>query len=382
MGGDTKILLEFASRWALLGHHVNIITSESGHKTCQNYDLLNVRYEIISSTGIERLGRPLCHIIQTVKACMQALKNYPSKEGDAIIIYSATNFWPDVIPAVMLKKRLVNSQWVGSCYLPIPSPFKGFEFAYEAKSKLLPDLKTLANYFVEKPSTALLRRFADYIFVTNDLDKSYFSDKGFPSTRLKAIYGGVNLSEIAKVPKQKIEYDGCFVGRIHPMKGVDYLVKIWQCVCKEKPDAKLALIGNGTRDYERKIQNEIKVRKLENNIYMLGYVDGQQKYEILKSSKVFLHTSIYDNSAMAAAEAMACGLPAVRFDIPALRIAYPKGMLVVPLKDCSKFAKAVIQLLEDTELYNQIKNEGLELAEDWNWDQKASNVLYWLSHVN
>ncbi len=72
-----------------------------------------------------------------------------------------------------------------------------------------------------------------------------------------------------------------------------------------------------------------------------------EKYKILKSSKIFLHTSIYDNSGMTAAEAMACGLPAVRFDIPALRIAYPKGMLVVPLKDSPKFAKAVLQLLED-----------------------------------
>lgn len=380
MGGDTKILLEFVKRWVKSGNIVKIITSESGRKTCQNYDLKDVQYYVTSSPTIEGLGRPLSHLIQIMNASIEAWKN--CSFGERVVIYSATNFWPDVIPAIILKKRLAKSQWVGTCYLPIPSPFKGFEFAYDQKSKLFPDLKTLASYFIEKSSSHLLIKFADFIFVTNDIDKAYFSDKGFSSSKLKAIYGGVSLKEIAAVPNQNVRYDGCFVGRIHPMKGVNYLVKVWQYVCEKKPGAKLALIGNGAPDYEKKIRDEISKRGLARNIELLGYVDGVEKYKILKSSKVFLHTSIYDNSGMTAAEAMACGLPVVRFDIPALRIAYPKGMLVVPLKDCPKFAKAVVQLLEDVALYNQIKNEALELATTWNWDQKASNVLHWLSEPN
>jgi hypothetical protein len=79
---------------------------------------------------------------------------------------------PDVVPAVILKKKMANSKWVGTCYLPIPKPFKGFKFAYEGKSKLPPDFKTLANYFVEKPSSWLPKKFADFIFVTNELERN------------------------------------------------------------------------------------------------------------------------------------------------------------------------------------------------------------------
>jgi glycosyltransferase involved in cell wall biosynthesis len=377
MGGDTKILLEFAKRWANLGCKVTIITSESGYKTFQNYKVNNVDFSIISSSRLEKLGRPLCHVLQTLKACIKVIKSPPLHRK--IVIYSATNFWPDVIPAALLKKRLSNPTWIGSCYLPIPSPFKGFEFAYEQKTKILPDLKTLANYLVEKPSSSIMRRLSDYIFVTNDLDKSYFSEKGYPADRLKAIYGGVSLKEIAAVPKQKVKYDGCFVGRIHPMKGVDYLIDIWARVCKIRPDARLALIGNGSKDFEGKIQQEIIKRGLQRNIDTLGYMDGIDKYQVLKSSKVFLHTSIYDNSGMTAAEAMACGLPAVRFDIPALRIAYPKGMLVVPLKDSGEFAKAVLQLLTNNDLYCKLQKEALELAENWDWDKKAGNIFKYIT---
>ena len=377
MGGDTKILLEFARRWADNGCKIKVITSKSGFKTFQNYDVNNVEFSVISSSRIEKLGRPLCHVIQTLKASIEVLRNAPLK--NKIIIYSATNFWPDIIPAALLKKKFANSIWVSSCYLPIPSPFKGFEFAFEEKSKMLPDFKTLANFFVEKPSTSITRRFADFVFVTNDVDKAYLSDKGFPADRLKAIYGGVSIKEIAIVPQQTAKYDGCFVGRIHPMKGVDYLIDVWDNVCKAKPNAKLALIGNGSKDFEAKIQQDIIKRGLQKNIDCLGYVDGVEKYKILKASKVFLHTSIYDNSGMTAAEAMACGLPAVRFDIPALRIAYPKGMLVVRLKNSKEFAGAVLQLLTNNDLYCKLQKEALELAKSWDWDAKACNILDYIT---
>ncbi len=163
------------------------------------------------------------------------------------------------------------------------------------------------------------------------------------------------------------------------MKGVDYLIDIWDRVCKILPNARLALIGNGSKDFEEKIQQEISKRGLKRNIDTLGYMDGIDKYLVLKASKVFLHTSIYDNSGMTAAEAMACGLPAVRFDIPALRIAYPKGMLVVPLKDSGEFAKAVLQLLTNNDLFCKLQKEALELAENWDWDKKAGNILEYIT---
>jgi glycosyltransferase involved in cell wall biosynthesis len=373
MGGDTKIFLEFAKRWAASGNIVNIITSESGYKTCQNYNLDNANYFVISSSKDERLGRPLCHIVQTVKASVKALKSYTV--SGKVVIYSASNFWPDVIPAVILKKRMANSKWVGTCYLPIPNPFKGFELAYEEKLKLIPDFKALAGYFIEKPSSLLLKRYADFIFVTNELDKKYFTDARVPLTRLRAIYGGVDLEAISKVPNQKIVYDGCFVGRVHPQKGVLYLIGIWDYVCKQMPKAKLAIIGNGSKDYENKVKDEIKKRGLERNIDLLGFADGIKKYEILKSSRVFLHTSIYDNSGMAAAEGMACGLPAVRFDIPALKLAYPKGMLVGQLKDCKAFADNVLILLRDDDLYRKTRQDALNLTKDWDWNKKAQDIL-------
>jgi len=367
MGGNTKIMLEFARRWAAT-EEVNIVTYEEGLKTCLDYNLNNVNYVKVPSSKFAKFGVPAYYSIQIIRTCITSLK-IPKKTG--FVVYSASNFWPDVIPAVVMKRKNPRVKWIGSYYLINPSAFMGFE----EKWHWLPNMRLLASNFMDRISYVLMLKFADAIFVTNDLDKKFFSDRGFPDSKLKAIYGGVDLAEISEVPEQVKKYDCCFVGRIHPQKGVLYLIEIFDRIHSLKPNAKLALIGNGPKWYENKVRLEIRKRHLGKNIDLLGFMDGKEKYKILKSSRVFLHTSIYDNCGMAAAEGMACGLPVVRFDIPALKVAYPQGTLVVPLRDCKKFAEAVITLLDDADLYNKIREESLELVKSWNWTEKAGCLL-------
>lgn len=373
MGGNTKILIEFARRWAASGLPITIFTYEEGLKTCQDYKLNGVNYVVIPSSKFKKFGFGILSAVQIINTCIRLLKI----KGD-IVIYSASSWSPDVIPAILMKKKNPSSKWIASCFLRGPSPFKGFDLAYEKKRRLLPNIRLLASSLMDFTSNVFIVRYADAIFVTNDLDKKFYIDKGVSPLKLRAIYGGVELAEIEKIPEQQMKYDGCFVGRIHPQKGVIYLINIWGKVCEEKRDAKLALIGNGPKWYENKVKDEISKRHLEKNIDLFGFVDGTRKYKILKSSKVFLHTSVYDNCGMTAAEGMTCGLPAVRFDIPELKVAYPRGMLVAPLKDCETFAKCVLTLLTESDLYNKVRQDALGASKNWDWDKRAQEALNWL----
>jgi glycosyltransferase involved in cell wall biosynthesis len=376
MGGNTKIFLEFARRWSALGVPISVITYEEGLKTCQAYKLNNVNYVVVPSSKFSKYGLLVFYTVQILRSCVIALKI----RGD-FVVYSASDFFPDVIPALLMKKKNAHIKWIGSNYLPTPNPFKGFDFAYEKRLRFLPNIRLLASYLMEKVTNVFLTRYAGAIFVTNELDKEFYVDKGFSLSKLRAIYGGVDLAEIKRMPAQPQLYDGCFVGRIHPQKGVLYLVDIWEKVCTVIPNAKLALIGNGPNWYEQRVRNRIYQKHLEKNIDLLGFVDGPEKYRILKSSKVFLHTSVYDNCGMAAAEGMACGLPVVRFNIPYLKVAFPKGTLAVPLKDCESFAKCVLDLLSDSQLYKKVRQDALDSAIDWDWNKKAQETLGWLREI-
>ena len=370
MGGDLKICIEFVRRWIRAGNKITIITSEDGISVCQKYGI-HASYLAVPSVKFRKLGRPLLYLIQAV---LTIIISGTIEEESSHVVYSASNFWCDVLPAFWIKKRK-KCTWIGTSFLPIPHLFKGFDSAYEKGTLSWPNPKIAALFIFQRLSDMILSKHSDAVLVTNDLDKSSFIRLGVKPERLMAIYGGVDHEAISAIPEQKKEFDGVFVGRLHPQKGLLYLVDIWDRVCKRRNGARLALIGSGDRDYFLRILHEIRNRRLENHVKVFGFMDGDDKYRILKSSRVFLHTPVYDNSGMAAAEAMACGLPAVRFDLPPLRVAYPKGMLIAPLKNCQAFADAILNLLSNPALYNRIANEAIETTKSWNWNIRAEKTF-------
>jgi len=152
------------------------------------------------------------------------------------------------------------------------------------------------------------------------------------------------------------------------------LIDIWKKVCEKKKNSRLAMIGNGP--LEGDVKKKIKELRLEKNIDLLGFKDGEDKYEIFKQSKIILHPATYDSGGMAAAEGMAWGLPGVSFDLEALKTYYPKGMVKTPSGDIEKFADNILLLLEDKGYYQRISKEARDLiVEVWDWKKRAEDIF-------
>ena len=217
-------------------------------------------------------------------------------------------------------------------------------------------------------------RYADMVFVTNDLDRCNFVNKRIKPTNVIAVKGGVDAKMPSLVPEPKTKrYDAIFIGRLCLEKGVSELIDIWKYVCDRKKDAKLALLGAGS--LEAKITYKIAKYNLKNNVELFGFVDGLEKFQIIKKSRIVVHPSIIDSGGMAACEAMACGLPGVSFDIPALRSYYPKGMIKTPCYHLEGFAENILKLLNEGELYQKTSKEALDWAIAWDWDKRAKELL-------
>jgi glycosyltransferase involved in cell wall biosynthesis len=371
MSGGNRIFIECAKRWLDKGIAINVFTSDVGEKLCRDNGLNKADYVTWVSSKFRRLGAVILYLIGTVKGCFIALKK-TSRENKTVI-YSSSDFWPDSLPAFMMKRKLKNSKWVAGFYLFAPNPFKSSSDVEYRGGRMPFSFKTLSYYISQRIVYWLINRYVDFILVANELDRGIFIKDGISPAKVKPVYGGVDIKVVSKILPQKLKYDGCFVGRLHPQKGPLELIKIWDLVCKTRPKAKLALIGDGPLKVN--VRNEIRKRSLEQNVDMLGTLDGEEKYKILKSSKVFLHTPILDTGGMAAAEGMACGLPVVGFDLPGYQFCYPRGMLKAPVGDIEAFANLVLNLLRDEDLYNQVKKEALIFAQEWDWDKKAQDIL-------
>lgn len=170
-------------------------------------------------------------------------------------------------------------------------------------------------------------------------------------------------------------YDAVFQGRFHPQKGVLELIDIWKKVVDRKPDAKLVMIGDGP--LMKSVKLKVKSAKLENNIILKGYLfDGEDKYRIFSQSKIVVHPAFFDSGGMAAAEAMAFGLPCVGFNLESYKYYYPEGMEKVKVGDLAAFADKVMELLQNNNLYNRAAKQAQHLIGcNWSWDLRARQTL-------
>jgi len=312
---------------------------------------------------------------RTVKGGRAVRLNWPSL-SDADAVYSASDFYPDVLPAFNIKRRKPGVTWIAGYYLFVPSPYDK-ESPYRGKNTA----RGFLYWLMQIPSYWLVNKFADYVFVTSQPDVRRFVTGRRSEGSVVVVQGGVDTYESEKylasadvIPVGSRKYDACFVGRFHYQKGVVELVDIWRLVLKEVKDARLAMIGNGPLEGE--VRAKIRSYGLENNIELLGFRDGLPKYDVFRQSKMILHPATYDSGGMAAAEGMAWRLPAVSFDLEALKTYYPQGMLKSEKENLGDFAGNVIRLLKDKALYEVTAEAALGLVRrEWLWEKRSERIF-------
>lgn len=371
MSGGEKIVMEFARRWSK-ANNIFLYTSNIGIHIWDKYKVTNIKKTKLMTLkeNSSVLNYPFRTIFGAFKLGRVKLdQNYENT------IYSASDFWPDSIPAFFMKLRNKHATWVAGFYLFSPKPWRK-DSPYKGKRWFV----GLLYWLTQLPIYLVIKGYADMVFLTSEPDVEKFITKRRNRDKIVVIRGGVDirLSEehLASgngVPIEKRKYDACFVGRFHYQKGVIEIIDIWRSVCSKKPKVKLAMIGIGPLEGE--VEEKIDRLSLQDNIELLGFKDGQEKYEIFKQSKIILHPATYDSGGMAACEAMAWGLPGVSFDLEALKTYYPKGMLKTPCFDFKAFAENILKLLKDEELYQKTKQDALDWSAGWDWDRRAQEIL-------
>lgn len=101
-----------------------------------------------------------------------------------------------------------------------------------------------------------------------------------------------------------------FLGRIHPVKGLDMLLPAWRVVQDRFPEWKLRIVGPDNRGYLAQVQRLASELRLE-RIEFSGALYGKQKSLAYGQADLFVLPSYSENFGMTVAEALAAGIPAI-----------------------------------------------------------------------
>lgn len=365
ISGSDRIFIEFARRWSK-DFPVTIYVWEEGYQMCQRQKLSvsGIKYRVSRMEPWKKFGFVINYLARIIEGIRLGLTTKIENSKDTIV-YSASEFWMDCLPAFLLKLRFHEIKWAAAWYQTAPNPLKGFS-------------GSLPYWLMQFPVKPLIAKFTDYVLVNNEEEKKQFP-KHAKNQKAVVVLGAVDIKKIEKwklkfrkLPKI---YDGVFQGRFHPQKGVEELVNIWKRVVDKKPDARLVMIGDGP--LMESVKSKMQSAKLEKNVILTGYLfDGEEKYRIFAQSKIVVHPAFYDSGGMASAEAMAFGLPAVGFDLKAYQSYYPEGMEKVKEGNLEAFANRILDLLHKKNLYWKVSKEALHWIDyKWSWEFRSRQIL-------
>lgn len=143
------------------------------------------------------------------------------------------------------------------------------------------------NLVYTKINTLALK-FMDYYIGVSESFKKMLIDRGFNSDRIFTVYNGVEMDQMKELTEPSeflkrynitVDKETVLIGilaRLHPVKGVDVLIKGAKKVVDNRPNVKFLIGGDGT---ESPVLKELtKELGLEDNVHFLGFVNDTSSF--------------------------------------------------------------------------------------------------------
>lgn len=175
--------------------------------------------------------------------------------------------------------------------------------------------------------------------------------------------------EVAALPrpdhrgKEKIV---TFLGRITMQKGPEYFVEAASLVLHRTSDIRFCMAGSG--DMMNQMIYLAAEQGISDRFHFPGFMHGNQVYECLKDSDVYVMPSVSEPFGISPLEAMQCGTPSI--------ISYQSGCAEI-LTNCIKvdywdtqaLADAIYSICNNDSLFDYLSKEGKREVDQITWEK-------------
>jgi glycosyltransferase involved in cell wall biosynthesis len=266
IGGLERVIQGIAEELVKLGHENHVISSRIGAEG-------RPREEIINGVYVHRV-KALRLYFQDLTIPME-IPIRVLKEADVIICWSQNSYFVYKVCREAKKLgRLLAVQFLGVDYL---------KYHYNP-------LLRLPSYIYQKLITKKMSDLADIALVTNEYERSLLKEE----YGLDAIVVPHGIDEVyLELPsmdegfRRKYNVKGkivAFIGRIHPTKGLDLLIKAFAEVAMKVSGAVLIIAGSGDERYLGKCLKLARILGVEEKVKYIGYISEEDKIALIDAS--------------------------------------------------------------------------------------------------
>jgi len=192
--------------------------------------------------------------------------------------------------------------------------------------------------------------------------------------KIVVISGGVDLDEFKPVKnKNNKKFIISHVSRISPEKGQDFTIKCFEKLPKNiRNKCELRIIGYVSD------KNYYESLKKEGIKYFTNISDSEYSKLLSESNLVVFPTFMNEGFGIVILESLACGVPVIASDQPAIREAGGNVCQYFEQGNDSELMKKIIKIYKDKKLRQKLSTDGLKWVKKFSWNNiyKEYKKLY------
>ena len=168
------------------------------------------------------------------------------------------------------------------------------------------------------------------------------------------------------------------IGSISERKGHLFTIKAFEKVCAAIPDARLIIAGVlSEKHYYDAIVNYIASSPYKDNIQLLVNLPQEELYSLYEKGQIFALHSQEESQGIVFAEAMAVGLPVVATNVGGVPYVVKNNEcgLLSDYSNVDDFAKNLISMLSDKDLYSRISQYNKTEAINYKWSTISDKII-------
>lgn len=230
-------------------------------------------------------------------------------------------------------------------------------------------------------------RKADYILANSEYTKNDISKYlGIDKEKIFVAYPPVQekFKIIEAVPQSFYTAHGIpkgkdyllFVGALDARrKNLDTALEAFKKVYFDNHDVHLLLVGYmSLKGNLNGLLRKIDRLGIAGRVHIIPNVSDSELVSFYNLAKIFIFPSLYEGFGLPPLEAMACGTPVIASNASSIPEALGDAAIFVNPMDSEGFAKAIVELLRDENLYDKMVARGMKQAEKYTWEKYCDDT--------